>query len=438
MAPTDPDGHAVGRKSMTTSSAGLILGKLAQMGLGFFFWVLAARLASSDDVGLAAGVVSAIMLCTQMSVLGAGAAYILRYAHCERPSDLLDSATALVACAAIVVGGAALLTMYLVLDAFTNLASHLSFNVVFLSVVILGTITLIYDQVAMAMGRGDQVLVRNAVSGVIVIVALLAADAAGSNLVGAPLFYVWAVGGVTAFCYGLIQLRRTIGYRFRPRWRGSVVRDLLMLGSPNHLLTLAQRTPGLLLPVMVANLLSLTDNAHWYIIWMMAWAVYITPISAGVGLFAEAARRPETAAKATRKAIAWSLLLGGAGAGVLALLATPLLSFLGAGYSDAGAAPLRILLMAVIPMTIVEAYFATCRAKGLRLEPIATAVIMATVACILMPYVGTRQGSVSGLSGMALVWVAVQCGGGLWASLRLRRVAGKPTMRMPVQPRTSS
>ncbi len=432
--PPELAGPKAGRKSMTTSANGLIVGKLAQMGLGFLFWIAAARLASSDDVGLAAGVVSAIMLCTQMSVLGAGAAFILRYPRSQRPSELLDTAVALVTLAALVVGGAALIGMRFFLDAFSNLASRASFSAVFAAVAILGTITLLFDQVAMAIGRGEQILIRNAASGVASIIVLAILEVAGIDSVGQHLFLVWAVGGVTAFGYGLIQLRRTLAYRCRPRWHGLAVRDLLRLGLPNHLLTLAQRTPGLLLPVMVANLLSLTDNAYWYIIWMMAWAVYIAPISVGIGLFAEAARRPETAAFATKKAIVWSLALGGAGAGVLALLANPLLSLLGAGYSDAGAVPLRILLIAVIPITMVEAYFATCRAKGLRLEPITTAVIMATVACTLMPYIGTRHGSVSGLGGMALAWVAVQCVGGLWASLRLRRIAGKTAMTPTVQP----
>ena len=426
-------GLRVRRKSMTTSATGLILGKLAQMGLGFLFWIVAARMASTDDVGLAAAAVSAIMLCTQMSVLGTGAAFILRYPRSDRPSDLLDTAIALVTVAALVVSGAALIVMTFFLDTFSGLVSQASFSVVFTAVAVLGTMALLFDQVAMALSRGDQVLVRNAMSGVTAIIVLVVLGGAAANSVGQHLFHVWAVGGVTAFGYGLIQLRRTVAYRCRPRWHTLVVRDLLRLGLPNHLLTLAQRLPGLLLPVMVADLLSLTDNAHWYIIWMMAWAVYIAPISVGIGLFAEAARRPETAVSATKKAITWSLIMGGVGAGVLALLAIPLLSLLGASYSTAGAVPLRILLIAVIPITLVEAYFATCRARGVKLEPIATAIIMATVACTLMPYIGTREGSIGGLDGMALAWVAIQCVGGLWACLRLRHITGKTAPQPAVQ-----
>lgn len=417
---------------MATSAIGLILGKLAQMGLGFLFWIVAARLASSDDVGLAAAAVSAIMLCTQMSLLGTGAAYILRYPRSERPSELLDVAVTLVTVAALVVGGVALICMRFFLDEFVALASHVTFTVAFAAVAILGTITLLFDQVAMAIGRGDHVLIRNAASGVIAIVVLALMKVAGIDLVGRQLFYVWILGGVTAFVYGLIQLRHTLAYRCRPAWDGPTVRQLLRLGMPNHILTLAQRTPGLLLPVMVASLLSLTDNAHWYIVWMMAWAVYIAPISVGIGLFAEASRRPEAAASATRKAIRWSLAIGSLGAGALALSAGPLLSFLGPGYSSAGAAPLRILLVAVIPITVVEAYFATCRSRSLMLEPIVTAVMTGFVACTGMLVVGTRDGLVGGLVGMALVWVAIQCVAGLWAWWRLCRITGTSALTIPL------
>ncbi len=374
------------------------------------------------------------MLCTQISVLGTGAAYILRYPRSERPSELLDVAVALVTVAALLVGGVGLICMRFLRDEFAALASHVTFTAAFAGVAVLGTVTVLFDQVAMAIGRGDHVLIRNAASGVPAIVVLALLSLAGVDLVGQQLFQVWILGAVTAFIFGLMQLRRTLAYRYRPKWDGSTARLLLRLGMPNHLLTLAQRTPGLIVPVMVANLLSLTDNAHWYVVWMMAWAVYIAPISVGLSLFAEAARHPESAASATRKAIMWSLAIGSVGAGALAVLAGPLLSLLGPGYSSAGEVPLRILLVAVIPITVVEAYFATCRSRSILLEPIVTAAITASVACTMMLFVGTHDGPAGGLVGMALVWVAIQCAAGLWAWWRLRRMTGTTAISSSMVP----
>ena len=63
----DPGGEASARGgrslSMLKSSLALIVGKVATMGLGFLFWLVAARTFEVSEVGLAASAVSAVMLC---------------------------------------------------------------------------------------------------------------------------------------------------------------------------------------------------------------------------------------------------------------------------------------------------------------------------------------------------------------------------------------
>ena len=73
--------------SMFSSSLALIGSKVATMGLGFFFWLVAARVYPASSVGLAAGAVSAVMLCTQLGLLGLGSSVIVHYPrHRRRPT----------------------------------------------------------------------------------------------------------------------------------------------------------------------------------------------------------------------------------------------------------------------------------------------------------------------------------------------------------------
>ncbi len=58
------------------NSVNVIGGKVADLGLGFLFWLIAARTFPQEQVGLAAGVVSAMMLCTQFAIFGVGSALI--------------------------------------------------------------------------------------------------------------------------------------------------------------------------------------------------------------------------------------------------------------------------------------------------------------------------------------------------------------------------
>jgi len=174
--------------------------------------------------------------------------------------------------------------------------------------------------------------------------------------------------------------------------------------------------PGLVLPIVVAELLSPQQNAYWYVIWMSAWVVFITPLSVGIALFAEGSHRPSTMSTATTQALRVSLVLGGGGAVLLGLLAGPVLDLLGHDYAHAGATPLRILLLGVIPMTFTSAYYAVCRARGRLGEANATGIIGGLAAIFITATAGVRYG----LAGMALAWVAVQTVIACWAGLRLR------------------
>ena len=69
---------------------------MAASGLGFLTWLVLPG-CMPEQVGLASGLVSAMMLLVQLALLGIGAAFITRYPHYrENASKLLDTALGLV------------------------------------------------------------------------------------------------------------------------------------------------------------------------------------------------------------------------------------------------------------------------------------------------------------------------------------------------------
>src|SRR5207237_4092710 len=126
--------------------------------------------------------------------------------------------------------------------------------------------------------RGDQVRTRGVLQGVVrlVLIGMLPFVARATNSFG--IFSCWLVGSAAACLLGFVQLRRTLPqYRYRPRMELPMVRRLLSVGLPNHGLTLADRAPGLIMPVIAIELLSPTANAYWYAVWMMAFLVFVVP-----------------------------------------------------------------------------------------------------------------------------------------------------------------
>jgi len=405
---------------MTSNSIALIGARVTAMGLGFLFWLLAARLFPAPEVGLAAAVISAMMLCTNIALLGLGAAVISRLPHHRAaPAALLNSVLSLVTVASAVVAALFLLVALVALPELSVVAERPLYGALFLATVVFGTLVLLLEQTSTALRRGDHALVRGIVQGVVTVVALVAvvvvSDATDSLLLLVP----WVAASFAAMALGVDQLHRSVG-GYRARWSigRPLARELFRSGLPNHALTLAERAPALLLPVIVVEVLSPADNATWYAVWMMALIVFTVPVQVGMALFAEVADDAGRLAASVRTAVRAALFVGVPAAILLAILAHPLLSLLGSGYADQGAGPLRILVVAILPLTLVQAYFAACRGSGRLGEAIATGWTSGAVALLA----AAIAASAGGLSAMAFAWLLVQVATAVWAAARLRRL----------------
>ena len=88
---------------------------------------------------------------------------------------------------------------------------------------------------------------------------------------------------------------------------------------------------------------------------------------------------------------------------------------MGPSYAEAGVAPLRILVLGFLPLTVISAYYAACRARDELAEPIVAGWI-AAAASIAVP---AAAGVASGLDAMALAWVLVQVMTAAWAAARM-------------------
>jgi O-antigen/teichoic acid export membrane protein len=291
------------------------------------------------------------------------------------------------------------------------------FIAAFLAAAVLGAAMICLDQVWVALGHGGNSAVRYASGGVLSVVTLSAVAVLTDSIGAVLLFACWGCGTLAATLLGAIQLRRLFGYRYRPALSGQRVRQLLGIGLPNHLLTLTERAPGLLIPILVAHAVSPRITAYWYPAWMMAWIVYIAPVQVGLVQFAEGVRRPELLAATVRRGIGWSLVLGGGIAVAMFVAARPLLRLLGSDYAAASVGAVRILVIGLVPYAFLQAYGAICRARGRLLEGIAFNTVLGAAICAGVVIVAHR-----GPTAMAAVWLAGSGCGAVWAALRIRRV----------------
>lgn len=400
------------------NSVALILGRFASSGLGFLTWMIIARLYVPSEMGIASGLVSAMMLLVQLSMLGIGAAFIARLPHHpHRSARLLDTSLNIVSALALISAGGFILLSSWFFHELRIVADQPGYAFLFLGMVLFGTLYTLMDHFSIAIRRSDQVLSRNVLHGVVAILAAGAFPLLFQSSTSIFIIFSWTLAGLGSCALGLVQLWRSMSrYIFRLSIDRQMAKELVATGLPNYLLTMSERAPNWILPILVTEMLSPADNARWYTVWMMAWVVFQIPISIGQNLFADVARHPDKLKSSIRYSHRTSLILGSLAAVGVLIFAPLMLSLLGKEYAAIGTLPLRIISLAVYPVVFIQAYYAVCRGVSRLFEATMTGLISGIVGVAA----AITMGMAYGLPGMAIAWLITQSMAGLWAMWRTR------------------
>ena len=178
-----------------------------------------------------------------------------------------------------------------------------------------------------------------------------------------------------------------------------------------------ERAPGLVVPILVAHLVSLEATAYWYPAWMMAWVAYSAPVLVGLVQFAEGVKDPLRLAHSTRSGFGWSLLVGAGISVVMIVLAHPLLQLMGAKYADASTGALRLLAVGLIPYAVIQSYNSVCRVRSRLREAIAVNAVLGVALCTV-----TVSVAQAGPTTMAAGWLTCLSLGAVVAGLRAIRL----------------
>ena len=400
--------------SVGGNAAWLAAARVAPMLTGFLFWALAALVLPPAQIGLGSAVVSAALLTVQLGMLGVGPATLtLLPREPDGGRRLMATGLLTVGVFSLVAAGA--------LTALTNwLGSGVGeawrnplVTVVFFVTVFFAASAYQLDHIGVALERADRTLVRSLAQSLVQLAVLAAAFAVGIRdllvIIGAV-----GAGALVSILVGLRQLGRA---HTSPDWlhglRLRLALRILKPGLPNYALTLADRAPGYVLPLIVAATLGPAATAAWYIVWMMASAVFFVPQSVGFTL-QTALAGPRAKPGLIGSALRASLLLTLA-AGLVLMLAGPFfLRLLGPQYASAWVL-LPVLVPALLLSCLTQVYYGVCRAQGRLVE----STFVAVVAAILIVVPAAAVAQHYGLTAVAVLWSATQSAVALIAARRL-------------------
>jgi O-antigen/teichoic acid export membrane protein len=375
--------------------------------LGFVFWVLAARLGSTETVGVAAAAISAQTLLGTLATMGLGTLLIgeLRRVVQSGQRRLLVVALSTAGLAGLAFAGVTLLLTPLINgDLHEALADPGtgSFYAVGASVTAVG---MVLDQCVLGLDRSSLQVWRNLLaSGLRFPLVLLLAQS--GDLTPFGLLLSWVVPLVLSVVFVWVALRL-------PRERSAErtgTRELLGVywrpALSNHGLNLSLGAGPLLVPVVAGVILIPVDNAEFAIAWLIATFVFTPPYMLATALFAATVNTsPELFRATVRRTLPSSLALSLALCIASWTLGPFFLRIFGEHYAENSAPILNLLVVGGLWMVVKDHMVAYARVTS----QLGVATRLAGVAVGLELVGAVAGGLMDGSRGVALGWLVALC-----------------------------
>lgn len=393
-------------------------------GLGFVYWLVAARGFSPGAVGLASASIAAMTLLAYAGMLGLGTMLMGELPRQRgRESSLITSAVLLSGLAGGVLGLLFAVLAAIVSTDFRPLQASPGTIAVFAVGVALTSASLVADQALIGLFLGGLQLSRNALFAVVKLGALVLVSLWLQQRTGITIYATWVVGNLVSLA-ALTALGSASGWfhlAARPHW--SALRGLRRASLGHHGLNLALQLPVLGLPIVVTATLTAAFNAYFYVAWMVAFSfVWVAPNALCMVLYTVSSKTPAVLGRAIRFTLAVSMVVGLLSNLVLPLIGDPILHLFGGTYAVHAGPSLRILVLAVFPLIIKDHFVTLCRID----RRLATATVLISAGGLL-ELTGAAAGAyLGGLAGLCLGWAAVICiEAALMAPALYRAVAGE-------------
>jgi O-antigen/teichoic acid export membrane protein len=367
---------------------------------GLLFWVVAARRVDPAVLGAAAGLFAANAFLSYLTGFGLPYA-MLRFGASDRVTARLNASLAFSAATSL---GAAVLFAVATPLVSPELAPHLRHwwpDLVLFAVAGIGAgAGVLVDNLLAARQRAGTVLARNAAAGVLKVAALPWLPVDDPR----PLYLAVTLPVAVTVLVTMIALPRLVpGYRltlgYRPiagYRRDPAVRETVSFAAKSFPGALLSGAPQFALPLLAVSMLGVRENAFFYVAWSIAQIAYLVPavvsnISLSQGTSASAGALAARGRRFAALLLAPAVVVGVA-------LPGPVLGLYGAEYANGAAAPLRLLMLGVLPWTVVVLAQSRLRTEHRFRALTALTAVFCALSLVLPVTVGLVSGSGTGMA----------------------------------------
>lgn len=326
---------------MTRQGIWVFLASIFSSGLGFLFWVVAARLFSATDVGIAASLVSLASFATALATLGFDIGFVRFATRVRHPLRLLRDLLIITGSLGVVVGG----ILPLVLLSVGHIESGALFTLVGINIFL--TVSIAWNDLTngaiMAAQKSHILTIANAAYGSIKLAAVLLVI--GMGAVGLTAAYAFPAAILLIINFSAI---RHLWPSTNPGANPHSIRALAPLSASNWISSLAYYLPTRVGPSLMLLFLPAADVAYFFIALQLAEVLNYMSEAFSKSLFAHGSIKDRLTGPITKR-VRGLLALILIPAVLIGIVAAPfVLSIVGPEYREHALA-LQLFLLATIP-----------------------------------------------------------------------------------------
>lgn len=383
--------------SLLKNSLYLIATNLLNLGLGFFFWVIAARYYTPQEVGTISAILSSMFLISMISALGFHNAFIFYLPKDKKNaskiinSGITSSIVASLGFSIIFVYGLDIWAPPLKL-----ILNDLLYTVLFAGITAIMTTTGLISAAFIAGRRSSFHMIKELIFGIVKILPLQMLSVLGAM----GIFLAWGIGAMLAVTVSFFGLTRI--------WKGylpilmldPIIKDLAWFSAWNYIGDILYSLPRLILPIMIINFVSTESTSYFFIAMMIAGLLYGIPQSISNSLLAESSDAGELWHK-VKKSIKINAALLFPGVLFFILLGKFVLNIFNPLYAENASTTLNILSVSSLPFSIITTFITVRTAQKKVLSVVKINAAIASITLVLaLPLL-----KISGIEGAAVAFL---------------------------------
>jgi O-antigen/teichoic acid export membrane protein len=374
-------------------------------GFGFFFWMIAARLYSQADVGIATALMSSMGLLILISRLGLDQSVIRFFPQRDKNRVL---GTAIVVPTAVALGAGVVFVAMVDVIA-PDLVVVRTVAPLYLGFLGAYSITWILEGAFNAIRKSEYYFVLNLLYGSRILFLL-------------PLVFLGAMGIFSSFglsfVLGLILafiLLRRCSIHPTPGVDQTFLREAWQFSAGAYVAGMLMAAPNMVIPIMVLNVLGAESTANYYITYAIVSILFMIPYAFTTSLFVEGSHGGEMKKSVFRTLASMFALLIPAIVGI-SLLGESILNLIGKDYVE-GITLLRVLALSAVFVSICQTFISIAKVRN----DIRSLIIISGFVSVALLGLGYTLMHRFGLIGMGYAWFTTYAMGTLLTGVILRK-----------------